>query len=169
MSKASLSLNVSWIGSRGIFHNFFMVKEIRHTGIVVDNLEDSLWFYQEKMGFKVFKYMNESGPFIDKILGLEFVKVTTVKMFIRDSQMIELLDFHTHKKDTVKSAINSIGPTHLAFTVDNLDEMYSDLSNEGVEFVSAPMNAKDGSVRVAFCKAPEGTYIELVELQPNLR
>ncbi|MBT5399909.1 glyoxalase [bacterium] len=142
-----------------------MIKEIRHTGIVVNDLKKSLWFYKEKMGFKVFKYMDESGPFIDKILGIKAVKVTTVKMILKNNQMIELLDFYTHRKDILCDSINDIGPTHLAFTVDNLDEMYSDFSNESVEFISAPEMSKDGNVKVAFCKAPEGTYIELVELQ----
>jgi hypothetical protein len=43
--------------------------------------------------------------------------------------------------------------------------MYSDFLNEGIKFISAPEISKDGNVKVAFCKAPEGTHIELVELQ----
>ena len=141
-----------------------MVKEIRHTGIVVNDLKKSLWFYKEKIGFKVFKHMDESGPFIDKILGMKNINVTTVKMTLKNNQMIELLDFYTHKKDILCNSINDIGPTHLAFTVDNLDEMYSDFLNDGVEFISNPEISPDGLAKVAFCKAPEGTYIELVEL-----
>ena len=142
-----------------------MIKEIRHTGIVVDDLKKSLWFYKEKMGFKVFKHMDESGHFIDKILGIRNIMVTTVKMILGNGQMIELLDFSSHKKNILQRSINDIGPTHLAFTVDNLDRIYSDFTNDGIEFISTPEISQDGSVRVAFCKAPEGTYIELVELQ----
>ena len=142
-----------------------MVKDIRHTGIVVDDLNKSLWFYKEKIGFEVFKCMDESGNFAGKILGIEGVAVRTVKMILRNNQMIELLDFYTHKKDILCHYINDIGPTHLAFTVDNLDEMYNDFLDEGIEFISAPEISNDGSAKVAFCKAPEGTYIELVELQ----
>jgi catechol 2,3-dioxygenase-like lactoylglutathione lyase family enzyme len=145
-----------------------MVKEIRHTGIVVDDLKKSLWFYKEKMGFRIFSHMDESGCFIDKILGMKSLMVTTVKMTLKDKQMIELLDFSTHKKNILQRSINDIGLTHLAFTVDNLDEMYNDFLRDGVEFISAPEISKDGKVKVAFCKAPEGTYIELVELQKNL-
>ena len=35
---------------------------------------------------------------------------------------------------------------------------------DGVEFISTPKVSEDGGVKVAFCKAPEGTHIELVEL-----
>ena len=141
-----------------------MIKEIRHTGIVVDDLKKSLWFYKEKMGFKVFKHMDESGHFIDKILGIRNIMVTTVKMILRNGQMIELLDFSSHKKNILQSSINDIGPTHLAFTVDNIDKIYDDFLHDGVEFISTPEMSEDGGVKVVFCKAPEGTYIEFVEL-----
>ena len=141
-----------------------MIKEIRHTGIVVDELSKSLWFYKDKMGFKIFKQMDESGQFIDQILGITDIMVTTVKMTL-NNQMIELLDFSSHKKLLLNKSINDIGPTHLAFTVENLDEIYSDFIGNGIEFISSPKVSIDGNVKVAFCKAPEGTYIELVELQ----
>ena len=141
-----------------------MIKEIRHTGIVVDDLKKSLWFYKEKMGFKVFKHMDESGHFIDKILGIRNIMVTTVKMTLGNGQMIELLDFSSHKKNILQRSINDVGPTHLAFTVDNIDKIYDDFLHDGVEFISIPKASEDGSVKVVFCKAPEGTYIELVEL-----
>jgi catechol 2,3-dioxygenase-like lactoylglutathione lyase family enzyme len=141
-----------------------MIKEIRHTGIVVDELSKSLWFYEEKMGFKIFKQMDESGQFIDQILGITNTMVTTVKMKL-NNQMIELLDFSSHKKLLLNQSINDIGPTHLAFTVENIDEIYSDFIDNGIEFISPPTTSADGNVKVAFCKAPEGTFIELVELQ----
>ena len=142
----------------------FVINDIRHTGIVVNKLDKSLWFYKEKMGFKIFKQMDESGRFIDQILGFTDIRVTTVKMML-NNQMIELLDFSTHKKILVNKSIIDNGPTHLAFTVENLNEIYEDFIDNDIEFISSPKLSTDGKVRVAFCKAPEGTFIELVELQ----
>ena len=141
-----------------------MIKDIRHTGIVVFDLDRSMHFYMEKLGFKVLKRMNESGSFIDQILGLENIEVTTVKMVIKNNQMIELLDFSMNNKVMKEKNINDIGPTHLAFTVDDVDKMYSDFIDDGIEFISNPKISPDGYAKVAFCKAPEGTFIELVEL-----
>ena len=163
MKKGFLYLKANLIGLKNIFHNN-MIKEIRHTGIVVNNLSKSLWFYKKKLGFKVIKHMDESGHFIDKVLGMKKIMVTTVKMVLKNEQMIELLDFYTHKKNISKRSINDTGPTHLAFTVDNIDKIYDDFLHDGIEFISTPKVSEDGSVKVVFCKAPEGTYIELVEL-----
>jgi catechol 2,3-dioxygenase-like lactoylglutathione lyase family enzyme len=141
-----------------------MIEHIRHVGIVVSDLEESLRFYTQKMQFVVSKRMDESGSFIDKILGCENLKVTTVKMTLNEGQMIELLDFKSHKTQPGSQSINDIGPTHLAFTVSNVDDIYEEFSRDGVEFISTPAISPDGYAKVAFCKAPEGTYIELVEL-----
>jgi catechol 2,3-dioxygenase-like lactoylglutathione lyase family enzyme len=144
-----------------------MIKNIRHVGIVVTDLEKSLEFYVKKLGFVVSKRMNESGAFIEKILGFENLLLTTVKMTLQDGQMVELLYFDTHKKEKIKRCINDIGPTHIAFTVNDLEKVYSDFTCDGVEFISSPEVSSDGCAKVAFCKAPEGTYIELVQLLKN--
>ena len=141
-----------------------MIQNIRHTGIVVTDLEKSLQFYTQKLGFKVSKHKDESGAFIDKILGLKNIVVTTVKMTLQDGQMIELLDFTTHKEKAIKKHINNIGPTHLAFTVSRLDVIYLNFISDGIKFISKPEVSPDGYAKVAFCCAPEGTFIELVEL-----
>jgi len=141
-----------------------MILNIRHTGIVVENLEASLDFYTKKLGFVVSKRMDEDGEFIDRILGFQNIQVTTVKMTLKDGPMVELLDFKSHKKNIVSTQLNDIGPTHLAFTVDDVDETHNQFSAKGVEFISTPQVSPDGYAKVAFCQAPEGTYIELVEL-----
>ena len=140
-----------------------MIKNIRHTGIVVYDLDLSMKFYIEKLGFKVVKLMNESGSFIDNVLGMKNIEVTTVKLVIQNKQMIELLDFKTNKKNIVEKYVNDIGPTHIAFTVDDIEKIYINFINSDIEFISGPKMSADGNAKVAFCKAPEGTFIELVE------
>lgn len=141
-----------------------MILNIRHTGIVVHDLNTSMDFYINQLGFTVSKQMEEYGEFIDKILGFKNIHVTTVKMTLNDGPMIELLDFKSHKKEVLNKQLNDIGPTHLAFTVDDIDEVHHQFTSRGTEFISEPQVSPDGYAKVAFCKAPEGTYIEFVEL-----
>ena len=135
---------------------------IRHFGIVVKNLEDSLFFYENLLGFKVFKKMKESGPEISTFLGINNVEVTTVKMKNQFNQMIELLSY-TKQKNNNDIVINQLGPTHIALSVSNLDDLYQNFKNQNIEFISSPIITNDKFAKVAFCKAPEGTFIELVE------
>ncbi len=135
---------------------------IRHFGIVVQNIDESLFFYENLLGFKVFKKMEESGPEISTFLGIKNVKVTTIKMRNQFNQMIELLYYQeqAHKNDVF---INQLGPTHLALSVSNLDDLYQNFKKQNIEFISSPIITDNKFAKVAFCKAPEGTFVELVE------
>lgn len=141
------------------------MKKIRHTGIVVTNLEESLHFYRDLLGFKIVKQMEESGDFIDKITGLKDVKVTTVKMAADDGNLIELLYYHSHLREaSSNSEICRIGVSHIAFTVEDLDMEYDRLMKAGVEFNSPPQRSPNHFAKVTFCKGPDSVLIELVEV-----
>jgi len=141
-----------------------MIKDIRHTGIVVADLEPSLYFYSELLGFQIVKKMEEIGDYIDNVLFLRNVKVTTVKLISPSGQMIELLKFHSHLAERGKRKIWEIGISHIAFTVDDVDMVCESLKIKGIQFNSPPQLSPDGYAKVAFCRAPEGTFVELVEV-----
>ena len=141
-----------------------MIKDIRHTGIVVTNLEASLHFYRDLLGFQITKQMEEAGDYIDNISSLRNIKVTTVKMTSPTGQMIELLKYHSHPAEQRTREICEIGISHIAFTVDNLDIEYKRLKDKEIKFNSPPQLSPDGYAKVTFCMAPEGTLIELVEV-----
>lgn len=141
-----------------------MIKDIRHTGIVVADLETSLYFYGDLLGFQVAKEMEEAGDYIDNISSLRNVKVTTVKMTSPSGQMIELLKYHSHSAKQRMREICEIGISHIAFTVDDLDSEYERLKEKGIQFNATPQLSPDGYAKVTFCRAPEGTLIELVEV-----
>jgi|TARA_Y100000031_G_C8057889_1_gene309222 catechol 2,3-dioxygenase-like lactoylglutathione lyase family enzyme len=140
------------------------MKAIRHIGIVVSDIEKSICFYRDLIGFQITRQMEESGDYIDNMLALRVVKVTTVKMKAPDGQMIELLKFHSHQREQKPRDIEDIGIAHIAIEVDDLNDEYNRLKDEGVLFNSPPQLSPDGYVKVIFCRAPEGTFIELVEV-----
>ena len=139
---------------------------VRHFGIVVQDIEKSLWFYRDLLGLEVAKDMVESGDYIDNFSDLEDVKVRTVKMFDKSKNgMVELLSYESHpdKNGVNIKPINILGCSHVAFTVDNLDEKYKELVNKGLKFNSQPQLSPDGFAKVTFCRDPEGCLVELVE------
>lgn len=141
-----------------------MIKDIRHTGIVVNDLEASIHFYTKLLGFRIVKRTEEAGDYIDNILSLKNVNVTTVKMTSPSGQMIELLKYHSQSEHQKMREIYEIGISHIAFTVDNVDAEYERLKNEGVHFNSNPQLSPDGYAKVTFCCDPDGSHIELVEV-----
>ena len=139
------------------------MKAIRHTGIVVNDMEKALHFYRDTLGLKIKRKMNETGEYIDNLSALEGVRVKTIKMAADDGNLIELLYYESHPREPVARDICDAGYSHISFTVDNLDHEYDRLEIMGIEFSCAPQISPDGKARVAFCRDPEGNYIELVE------
>jgi catechol 2,3-dioxygenase-like lactoylglutathione lyase family enzyme len=142
-----------------------MILNLRHTGIVVGDLEAALHFYGELLGFKVTKRMDESGAYIDNMLGLQGVQVTTVKMAAPDGNLIEILYYQSHpRKARDQREICEIGVSHVALTVDDLELEYRRLSDAGVQFYAPPQLSPDDYAKVTFCRDPDGNPVELVQV-----
>lgn len=142
------------------------MKAIRHIGIVVSDMERALRFYRDFLGLRIVNSARESGPYLEQMLALPGVRVHTAKLSAgANSTLVELLAFESHRDRPVQSRrIHSIGPTHVAFTVDNVDREYERLLQQGVCFNSPPQRTPDGYAKVTFCRDPDGMPVELVEV-----
>jgi len=141
--------------------------ELRHVGITVMDIDRSLVFYRDLLGFEVYKDMEESGDYIDRFSAINNIKVRTVKMKATDGSLIELLQYYSHRSlDSVSQQrpITAIGCSHFALTVDDLGDLYGNLKDKGIRFNSEPQFSPDGYAKIAFCRDPDGVLIELVEV-----
>ena len=141
-----------------------MITHLRHTGIVVADLDESLRFYVETLGFTITKRMEESGPHLDRVLALEGVRITTVKMAAPDDCLIELVCYHSHQRAVEQRESCAVGIGHIALQVDDIEAVYARLKGAGVPFNAEPQTSPDGYAKLTFCRAPEGTMIELVQV-----
>ena len=141
-----------------------MIKDVRHIGIVVTDMEKSLKFYRDLLGLKIKSLVDEEGQFLDNILAHENVKNKVAKLYAKNGNaLVELIDSKSYgnKKDR---DFFTIGASHFAFTVDNLEKTYDYLVKNGVKFTAPPQQTPDGFAKVTFCEDPDGTLIELVEV-----
>lgn len=142
-----------------------MIKNIRHTGIVVNDLDKMAIFYRQ-LGFIEVSREIESGHFIEQVVNIPKVELEWVKMRSPDGYLIELLQYLSHpqklRKDKAKS--NDLGCSHLAFTVDDAEKACEQIRFAGGSIVNSPSFSKNGMVKVAYCHDPEGVLLEIVEL-----
>ena len=141
-----------------------MIKDVRHVGIVVSDMEKSLKFYRDLLGLKIKSLVNEEGEFLDNMLAHENVKNKVAKLVTEQGNaLVELIDSSSYgnKKDR---DFFTIGASHFALTVDDLEKTYDYLVKSGVKFTAPPQQTPDGFAKVTFCEDPDGTPIELVEV-----
>ena len=142
-----------------------MILNTRHTGIVVRDLNKSLRFYIDLLGLSIWKRITEEGDFIDKVVALPGAKIEWVKLKAPDNSLVELIEYHSHPatKKIENSDSNTLGCSHIAFTVENLERLYGQLCEHGVHCNSCPQLSPDGKVKVLYCHDPDGVIVELVE------
>ena len=141
-----------------------MLIDVRHVGIVVNNIENSLKFYRDIFGLQIQRSLSESGTYIDNMLGFENVKVKTIKMSAPNGPtLIELLEFDVPKGRDLSNQINDLGASHVAFTVSNIDEMC--IKNGKPEFLSNNNGGILGGIStgqdiiVRFCVKPTSSIL----------
>jgi catechol 2,3-dioxygenase-like lactoylglutathione lyase family enzyme len=141
-----------------------MISKIRHTGIVVRDLEKSLYFYLN-IGFKLSTRQVEQGNFIDQVVGLDGVKVETAKLYSPCGSLLELLQYHSHsiKKKINNQKSNQLGTSHIALTVESIKSAIVEIVKLGGSKVNDPSLSECGNYLVAYCHDPEGVLLEFVE------
>jgi catechol 2,3-dioxygenase-like lactoylglutathione lyase family enzyme len=135
----------------------------RHVGIVVKNLKKQLYFYKNILGFEVYYDKIEKGKFVNEILNLSNSEIHILKLGINGKPIIELLKFLNEKTKTTSKRVNSCGITHVAITVNNLDNVYVNLLKNKIKTFSKPKISENNKHKVLFCLDYEKNILELVE------
>lgn len=141
-----------------------MIRSVRHTGLVVRDIERSVSFYSA-LGLKVWQREVETGPFIDAVVGIPGVRLEWAKLRVPDGPLLELLQYHSHPdgQSLCAAPSNRLGCSHVAFTVDDLSATCALVGRLGGSMINPPAEAPGGKVRVVYCHDPDGILIELVE------
>ena len=141
-----------------------MLLKTRHTGLVVTNISASILFY-EKLGLEVWKHENEVGDFISSLVGLNNAEIETAKLRLPDGSLLELLEYKSHPTKPIELvyASNKHGCSHVAFTVEDVDEVALKVIEMGGSIVNSPVVSASGLVKVMYCHDLDGILIEMVE------
>jgi catechol 2,3-dioxygenase-like lactoylglutathione lyase family enzyme len=142
-----------------------MINSVRHTGVVVRDLEKSAIFYRS-LGFIDFKHALEQGKFIDQVTGLNNTKLEWIKLKAPDGYLLELLKYHSDSDsiEVVNQNSNKLGCSHMAFGVDDIKKTCQLIKKNGGSILNPPALSDDKKAIVAYCHDNEGVLMEIVEI-----
>ncbi len=123
---------------------------LMHTMIRVNDLEESLKFYCDKLGMKLLRKNDYPGG--------EFTLAFVGFGPIRETAVIELTYNWGRHKYEIGDAFG-----HLAIGVDDVYRVCEELRAKGVKVVREPGPMAHGKSVIAFIEDPNGYRIELVE------
>jgi catechol 2,3-dioxygenase-like lactoylglutathione lyase family enzyme len=141
-----------------------MSEAFSHFGICVSDLDRSIRFYCEGLGFE---------PTVQHQVGEEFAQLMEVdgvalrsQFLRRDGLSIELLyyDAPGHIGEPVRRPVNQLGLTHLNFRVDDVDAVAERLRSLGATVLEHTRTTFSPEMDFVYCTDPDGVRIELMKL-----
>lgn len=123
------------------------VMKVKYTNIAVDNLNESIKFYTEVLGFEESHRFNP-----EKGMNIVFLKGDGESM-IELTEGIENLD----PKMKGQKGLFMIG-----LEVSDMDRTARELQDKGIKFIRGPIDTPHGT-KIAFLEDPQGVQIELIQ------
>jgi len=138
-----------------------------HLGICVSDLDASLRFYCDGLGF-VEVAAHEVGEEFAALMEVEGVRLRS-RMILKDGVTIELLGFDSPgvTGDGARRPMNALGLTHLSLRVDDVGATASAVEALGGSVIGSTRTTipfGDSSLDFVYCTDPDGVRIELMDL-----
>ncbi len=113
------------------------VTKVEAVGITVKEMDRSLKFYTEVIGFKKVSDTEYSGESYEKLKGVFGLKMRVVRLQLGD-ELIELTDYLTTGGRSIPEdqKSNDLFFQHIAIVVSDMDKAYRQVKKYNVEYVS---------------------------------
>ena len=149
----------------------FRIIAADHTGFTVTNLERSLIFWRDVLGFELSHRAHHTGYLASEVTGVPGAEIS-IAVLKAPGHKIELLEYHAppdRKRVDLKPC--DVGSVHVALTVDNLDAVLSAIAASGWKAAGKPQTLTTGpnaGKRVVYVRDPDGTAIEFMQPPADL-
>ena len=141
-----------------------MTITMNHTGFVVENVERSLQFYRDGLGLDHAGSYEEVGT--ARIVGYDQPHLKGALLVASDGHYLELIEY-VKPRGEIRSSEEQhkravVGASHLAFIVDDAEDMLERLVNNGGSKFKPVVELQPG-VKACYLQDPDGNWIELLQ------
>ena len=145
------------------------VTKVEAVGITVKDMNRSLKFYTEVLGFKKINDTDRSGEKVEKLNGLFGINTRVARLQLGD-EFIELTDYLTTGGRSIPedAKSNDLFFQHIAIVVSDMDKAYSQLKKYNIEHVStAPQTLPKSipgaeGIKAFYFHDPDNHNLELI-------
>jgi len=148
----------------------FRIIAADHTGITVTNLERSLAFWRDVLGFELSHRAHHKGDLASEVTGVPGAEIS-IAVLKGYGHKIELLEYQAppnRKQGDLRPC--DVGHVHVALMVDDLDAVLNTIAASGWEAAGKPQTLQSGpnaGKRVLYVRDPDETTIELMQPAAN--
>jgi len=145
----------------------FCIVAADHTGITVSNLERSVQFWQNVLGFEFSHAAHQKGELAQEITGVEGAEIRLAVLKTPGGHKIELLEYLApadRKRVSLRPC--DVGSVHVALLVEDLDAVLAQIAASGWKAAGQPQTLTVGpnaGKRVVYVRDPDGITIEFMQ------
>ncbi|HET7026091.1 MAG TPA: VOC family protein [Candidatus Limnocylindrales bacterium] len=140
------------------------IQRMDHVGIVVDDLAAATAFFVE-LGLELEGEGSVGGGWVDRVIGVDGVRSEIAMLQTPDGHArVELSKFlaPSGPAGDRHAPANTPGIRHIAFAVDDIDDVVARLRAHGAALVGEVERYED-VYRLCYVRGPEGIIVELAE------
>jgi len=151
------------------------LKAIHHAGLVVRDLDRSIYFYHDVLGLP---FANEptpwfEGPSLSAGVGVPDARLRQVSLWVGERSTMEMIEYANRPETSTKPIPNNhLGAAHVCFLVEDIAAKKADLESKGVKFYSDINVVDEGPLagwRWCYFSDPDGLALELVQIAYYLK
>ena len=152
-------------------NKLFRINSADHTGITVSNLERSLAFWRDVLGFELSHRTHQISELASEIIGVPGAEISLAVVKAPGGHKIELLEYLApadRKHVDVRPC--DVGSAHVALLVDDLNAVLNTIAASGWKAAGKPQTLTSGpnaGKRVVYVRDPDGTTIEFMQPPPD--
>lgn len=150
--------------------------DVLHFSFTVSDLDRSVAWYVDTLGLELVARQRSENDYIRTLVGLPDAILEVAQFKIpgvspgASTHMLELIQYVQPTSAHERAPIFSVGASHLAFLVSDIDEHFQRLRSAGVAFVNPPVAITEG-VNVGgfacYFADPDGNTLELLMPAPS--
>lgn len=145
-----------------------MITDLHHTSLFVSNLDNSLPFYTDKLGFELVSRSDDwGGRFLDEVCGgVDNVRIN-VALIRAGGEIVELIEILSPDEIPADTTSRRFGIARIGFEVDDIESTVAEFRARGVEFMSEIVtitvtgDAHYSDGKAIMFRDPDGIILEL--------
>lgn len=150
------------------------VEAVGEIGITVADLDRSVAFYTEVLGFEKVSHLELDGHSYERLRGVFPLRMRVARLRLGE-EVIELTDYLAPSGRAMPSDSrgNDRWFQHIAIVVSDMDRGYARLREHRVEHASSgpqrlpDWNPSAAGIRAFYFRDPDGHFLELIEFPPD--
>jgi lactoylglutathione lyase len=142
-----------------------MIRSAHHTGLQVADLDRSLAYYVDLLGFEVEQQWEVAAPYVAELVGYPNVRIRVAMLRLPGTDdRLEIVEYNDVPKRAVDTSTANPGTAHVCLLVDDVGALYERLVEGGHATVSPPIGPTEGpnvGQVMMYAIDPDGIRLEI--------